>query len=116
MSRLFDFLFGKYGRVGKSPSVNNGTYEWANYCYLDTSFDFLLEKPERIPARILNDDELFIAFLAGYLDAEGSFRIYRQRSAAAFSLRVNSEDEQILKGYRTQARIDAISRLLQTRS
>lgn len=105
MSRLFESLFGKHGRVGKTPTFYNGLYEWANYCYLDNSFEFLLEKPTRIPANILNDDELFLAFLAGYLDAEGNFRIYRRYGAVAFALRVNSEDEHILRGIARKLRM-----------
>ena len=104
MSRLFESLFGRYGRVGKSPSVGGGTYQWANYCYLDLSFEFLLEKPARIPADILSDDDLFLAFLAGYLDAEGNFRIYPDGDWAGFALRVNSEDEYVLRDIATRLR------------
>lgn len=98
MSRLFEFLFGKYGRVGKSPSLSKGSYEWANYCYLDKSFEFLLKKPPEVPLEISSDEDLIISFLAGYLDAGGNFGIYPHGNSASFSLRVNSEDELILKG------------------
>ncbi len=97
MGRLFDTLFSEYAHVGKTPSYRKGGYEWAHYCYLDQSFNFLLTKPRYIPLEILENTESFLAFLAGYLDAEGSYRIYQQEETAAFSLRVNSEDEDILR-------------------
>jgi hypothetical protein len=97
MGRLFDALFSKYAHVGKTPSLGKGRYQWAHYCYLDHSFGFLLRKPRYVPADILENTELFLAFLTGYLDAEGSYRIYQQEETAAFSLRVNSEDEDILR-------------------
>jgi hypothetical protein len=98
MGRLFDSLFSGYAHVGKTPSIRKDKYEWAHYCYLDRSFDFLLRKPRYVPPEIPGNTELFLAFLAGYLDAEGSYRIYPQEGTAAFSLRVNSEDEHILRG------------------
>jgi len=98
MGRLFDALFSRYAHVGKTPSIRKDRYEWAHYCYLDRSFEFLLRKPRYVPPQILESTELFLAFLAGYLDAEGSYRIYPQEGTAAFSLRVNSEDEHILRG------------------
>ena len=49
MWRLLTSVFGGYGRVGKSASLSKGQYEWSMYCYLDRSFDFLLNKPTVIP-------------------------------------------------------------------
>ncbi|MDA4128282.1 MAG: helix-turn-helix domain-containing protein [Thaumarchaeota archaeon] len=97
MWRLLNMLFGKSGRVGRSAAFNNGGYEWCLYCYLDSSFDFLLDKPGRIDESLLADDQLFLSFLAGYFDAEGSLRIYPVDSDAAYSLRINSEDEVIMR-------------------
>lgn len=97
MWRLLSNTFGKYGHVGKSASFSRQTFQWCVYCYLDRSFDFLFEKPRRIPETILDDDARFMAFLAGYIDAEGSFRIYPDGKSTGFSLRINSEDETILR-------------------
>ena len=104
MGRLFDALFSKYAHVGKTPSLVRSKHQWAHYCYLDSSFDFLLRKPRYIHPQILGKTELLLPFLAGYLDAEGSYRIYPQEETAAFSLRVNSEDEHILRGLATGLR------------
>lgn len=97
MWRLINNVFGGYGHVGKSAASSKGQFQWCVYCYLDRSFEFLLPKPQKIPSDILEDEDSFISFLAGYIDAEGSFRIYRDDDTAAVSFRINSEDEQILR-------------------
>ena len=43
---------------------------------LNLTFDFLLPKQDAVPEWILESDEPFFAFLAGYIDAEGYFRTY----------------------------------------
>lgn len=45
-------------------------------CNLNNSFDFLLEKRDEIKKWILENDKYFLSFLAGYIDAEGSFGVY----------------------------------------
>jgi hypothetical protein len=47
------------------------------------------------------DSTLFLSFLAGYIDAEGNFRIYGDGEYFAVSLRINSEDEGILRDIKT---------------
>lgn len=97
MWRLFKQIFGEYGRVGKSASLSKGHYAWCLYSYLNKSFEFLLEKQKAIPAEILRDRTMFLSFLAGYLDAEGSFSLKNDGTGIAVSLRINSEDEVILR-------------------
>jgi hypothetical protein len=55
---------------------------------------------DRIPAWILNDEECFFAFMAGYVDAEGSIKVDR-RGFARFNL--HSYDRGILS--QAQARL-----------
>ncbi|MBV9546987.1 MAG: hypothetical protein JOY61_21675 [Chloroflexi bacterium] len=43
---------------------------------LNLTFDFLLPKEDRIPDWVLERDDTFFAFFAGYLDAEGYIRAY----------------------------------------
>jgi predicted DNA-binding protein YlxM (UPF0122 family) len=43
-------------------------------CRLNATFDFLVPKADAVPAWAVRSDELFAAFLAGYIDAEGSFQ------------------------------------------
>lgn len=97
MSRPFVTLLESYGRVGRSPSASKNGYGWLNYCYLDRSFEFLLDKPRRVPTEILKDSEMFLNFFAGYLDAEGNFRVFEDDNRVAYCIRINSEDEMILR-------------------
>jgi hypothetical protein len=62
MIELMKWLFGKYGRVVKSPKLIRKwmLFEWEVYVYLDSSFEFMLGKPEQLP-------EPFMGFLAGSL-------------------------------------------------
>jgi hypothetical protein len=97
MWRMFRETFGKYGRVGKSASLSKGYYSWCVYSYLDRSFSFLLDKPKTIPDEILNDQAKFLSFLAGYVDAEGFFSLKADAGKPTACLRINSEDEAILR-------------------
>lgn len=70
-------LFGKYGGIkvvgkGQSKNVN---------CYLDKSFSFLLiKKPYLVEKWIKRDRRNSLAFIAGYIDAEGNFIINQGRA------------------------------------
>ncbi|HLB45585.1 MAG TPA: LAGLIDADG family homing endonuclease [Anaerolineales bacterium] len=69
---LIKELFGRYGRL-----VINGPYANGRVfvqCLLNTSFEFLLPKPDSIP-KWIDDERLFLSFLAGYVDAEGHIGI-----------------------------------------
>jgi hypothetical protein len=64
-------LFEPYGGVWISePKTRRGTGITA---HLNRSFDFLVRQEDTIEPWILNDNDLFAAFWAGYIDAEGSF-------------------------------------------
>jgi len=70
---LIENLFKKYGHVWKSVPDERGKVQIE--AFLDLSFSFLLDMKKEINSWILKDDECFIAFLAGFTDAEGSFFI-----------------------------------------
>jgi len=77
---LFETLFSAYGSVWISRQ-----YKWGSRdcrVLLDLSFSFLLELKDDIPAWILanGNGEAFLAFLAGYTDAEGNIGIYDGRA------------------------------------
>jgi hypothetical protein len=97
---LMHNTFGNYGRIGRYPIYNSRTqkYNWFIWAILDSSFGFLIPKPQMIPNDILNDDEQFLAFLAGYVDSEGRIGVYRKKDAIALTFRIASEDEKILRG------------------
>lgn len=88
---LVQELFAEYGGIWISePRVRRGTGITA---HLNHSFDFLLRQEDEIEAWILGDDDLFAAFWAGYLDAEGSFIISGKRAY----FKVDSSDKGILQ-------------------
>ena len=47
---------------------------------LNSTFDYLLPKNDKIEDWITNDNECFLAFLAGYADAEGSYYLRKPYS------------------------------------
>lgn len=72
--------------------------EWFIYSDLHSSFDFLLEKPTRIPLWVINNDETFYNFLAAYADCEASFNIIKShRNSVRFIFRISSQDKEILE-------------------
>ena len=87
---LIQELFEEYGGVWISePRAIRGTGITA---HLNHSFDFLLPKADKIETWILEDDEVFGAFWAGYVDAEGSFIISGKRAY----FKIDSGDKGIL--------------------
>lgn len=99
MLKLFKSSFEKYGVVGFYPKYDkrDQQYRWSIYCDLNFSFDFLLNKPEGIPKWIIKNDELFLAFLSGYFDAEGCLSLhYGKSKSRTFQWVIQSCDKQIL--------------------
>jgi len=86
---LIKNLFGKYGHVtvsgpeGGDVNIN---------CFLDQSFSFLLPKYTNIETWIQRNSIFFTAFVAGYVDAEGSFGINQGRAR----FKMDSYDKNIL--------------------
>jgi hypothetical protein len=88
---LVQALFEKYGGIWISePKARRGRGITA---HLNRSFDFLLPNNDEIESWILNEDNLFAAFWAGYLDAEGSFIVSGKRAY----FKVDSGDDGILR-------------------
>lgn len=81
MLALMDRLFGKYGRVLVRPKFIRKwmNFEWESDVYLDSSFNFMLRKPEFIP-------EPFMDFFAGFFDAEGCITIKRQSGSCTTNI------------------------------
>jgi hypothetical protein len=89
---LVKSLFSEYGHVRTTYS-SKGTIRVM--CYMNTSFDFLLPKKDQIPFWIMRQSGWFLSFLAGYVDAEGSFCVDRHERP---SFQLKSYDINILKG------------------
>ncbi len=87
---LFKAVFTSYGHVAVN-GCRNGNY--VVRCHLSRSFEFLLPKQDCIPKWILDDSSMFVAFLAGYTDAEGCFCVPADGNAL---FRLQSYDVTIL--------------------
>jgi hypothetical protein len=76
MAELFWRTFREYGRIYMHPVFNREVerYQWVLRVHLHDSFAFLLDKPLRPPEWALRRD-VFLHFLAGFFDAEGSIVI-----------------------------------------
>jgi LAGLIDADG DNA endonuclease family protein len=80
MAELFESVFAQYGNVARYPRAAKLVgYEWTLECDLDRSFDFLLNKPSIHEMEVM-DDVSFLAFLAGFFDAEGSIILHKKGS------------------------------------
>jgi predicted DNA-binding protein YlxM (UPF0122 family) len=92
---LFERLFTNYGGV-KTTRAKRGTIE--QYAYLNHSFDFLLPKQDKIEQWICECPRCFLAFFAGYFDAEGCAHLhkgYRSQTPDG-RLEIQSYDKHIL--------------------
>jgi len=74
--QVMQTLFSKYGGVKVS---GKGDVKCVN-CFLDTSFSFLLLKPYYPELWVIGNAQNCLAFMAGYIDAEGNFIINQGRA------------------------------------
>lgn len=72
---LLDELFKKYGKVTVSKSL----YGYNINCFLNRTFNFLLTKNDAVEEWISDVQSSTMAFIAGYIDAEGCFQINQGR-------------------------------------
>ena len=97
MAELFESLFSSYGHVAKYPRRDRLTgHEWNLECDLDASFEFLLKKPAAQDLEALDLEE-FLAFLAGFFDAEGSIYLHKKSNGWAPELSITNTERQILE-------------------
>ncbi len=77
---LMKSLFKRFGHIHinqSKKSTKDGEIDSFHFiANLNSSFDFLLNKKDTIEKWILKDNDFFLSFLAGYIDAEGSFGVY----------------------------------------
>lgn len=98
-SKLFKDLFGNFTHLYERPTFRRETrkYGWELEVLLHPSFDFLL-LPKHIPKWVLQNDGVFLHFLAGYADGEGILSILRNtKRYVAFLFCIASEDKAILR-------------------
>jgi hypothetical protein len=77
MVQLFRSLFEPYGHVYQFPRYKKDTktYEWNVDTILDDSFSFLLKKFPEVVSWVNESEVRVIAYLSGFLDAEGSILV-----------------------------------------
>jgi len=87
--QLMKNLFQEFGHIRidkKKKDTKNGKVDNFQFtAYLNLSFSFLLNKKDKIEKWILEKDKYFLPFLAGYIDAEGSFGV-DNRTIGSFAL------------------------------
>ena len=96
MARLFGTLFEPYGHVAHySRRAKLVGFEWTLECDLDSSFGFLLSKADMAELSSWND-KLFLAFLAGLFDAEGSIFLHKKGSRYDPEIAITNSDRTLM--------------------
>lgn len=96
MADLFESVFSPYGYVHRYPREARLTgYEWTLECDLDDSFGFLIDKAS-IPELTSMTDDLFVAFLAGVFDAEGSVLMHKKGNRHDPEVSISNSDKNFL--------------------
>lgn len=86
-------LFKKYGKIWISKPKTNGKTQIE--VSVNESFSFLLAKYPLFPDWAIKNLKTFLSILAGFVDAEGSFFVLKDKSYASFSL--GNYNKQILE-------------------
>jgi biotin operon repressor len=87
---LFQNLFSPYGHVYiGQPDTRDATHMAA---FINLSFKFLLYKEDNIPDWVLEDEEAFFGYLAGYTDAEGHITV----SGGYAMFKIDTYDQNII--------------------
>lgn len=103
--RVIEEIFGKYGKITTSLSKRSSYHI---NCYLNKSFDFLLDKSfPFIPLESV--DEIF-AFIAGYFDAEGCLGLNQNRAR----VKIDSYDADVLHWINKRLSESGINNILKT--
>jgi len=97
MAELFESSFARYSHVHRYPRKASLTgYEWTLECDLDSSFEFLFAKSSLTCLESLSKEE-FLAFLAGFFDAEGSIMLHNKRNRFNPEVQIVNTDEAVLE-------------------
>ena len=74
-------------------------------CDLDASFEFLIQAKTELD-RIFESDQLFLSFLGGFFDAEGTIYYHKKRTGGAFEFFLSNTNETLLR--RISARLTSL--------
>lgn len=92
-------VFGKFSHVGRHEFFNKNfnIKQWFIYCDLNESFSFMLEKPQKIPKWVFQDENLFYNFLSGYSDCESCWKVLKSHeNSIRYVFQLGSQDKKIL--------------------
>jgi hypothetical protein len=93
-------LFGGYAKPIYEPALApRGHYGLRATFDLDSSFDFLLNKPRELARRVLGDDALFYTALSGFSDAEGHAGLKRSHGKAYARYTLSNRNRRIMRGF-----------------
>ena len=107
MADLFHSLFEPYGHVYQHPRYKEDTrsYEWNLSTILDNTFEFLFLELDEIKDWLVSDRGILLAYVAGFLDAEGSVVVTRnKRGHVLLFVTWNNSDLELLKWVRNRLR------------
>lgn len=97
MADLFESLFSPFAHVLRYPRrAKLVGYEWSLECDLSRSFEFLLTKPSISELRLLNN-RMFVAFLAGLFDAEGSVLMHKKGEHYDPEVTISNSDRDLIE-------------------
>jgi LAGLIDADG-like domain len=97
MADLFRQLFSKHGPIYEYPKPAALTeYEWILDCDLDSSFEFLVQSKTDV-SEFIRSSDLFMSFLAGFYDAEGTVYFHKKGNGGAFELAIVNTDAGLLR-------------------
>ena len=96
MADLFEGLFAPYGHVHRYPRSSRLTgYEWSLECDLDSTFQFLIQKPAISGLSSLSEKET-LAFVAGIVDVEGSIHLHNKRGRYNPEISITNTDSSLI--------------------
>lgn len=98
LKKLLKMALGQWGEYREYYSKDHRRCdEWFIYIDLHESFDWIVDKPQEIPQWILENNEYFYAYLAAYIDCEGSICVIKNRQHVRLMLGIRTGDRTILE-------------------
>jgi len=99
---LIKSLFSPYGRVWISKPSKSGKTQIE--CGVDETFSFLLKKYDKFPAWALKRRTLILSLLAGFIDADGSFFLFKVKCGKSSAFSIGNYNKNLLKQMQEQLR------------
>jgi hypothetical protein len=94
----FQELFQRYGHVYQYPTYEEGKgYKWKLAARLDNSVQFLLTSPEEALLAFSNSRLLFLSWLAGLVDADGTIYLTNNNGTARICMSIGSIKPAVLE-------------------